>query len=309
MGDCLLSSVPDSSPPVALTQLVRRTTKICLSVANDMGGGEKVVQGSSLLVSTIVRPGAVRRQAERKGRTVLSKILGFLDGILGVYYLNNASMRIHRIYFLILGLALVASGLSIKPAVVRAYHNKGQFPYNGLLYMSNRENYWGLLYMSSTNCNSSETGAYSRVQSSTANTWEMARWGNRGIQMIQYACDGRFDPYIDILIQYTSGHPSGAWGESHSTLESSAYCQWQWTSYPCGTRAIVHINRETWNSISDLNRQRLIMHETGHSNGLSHHCDSDSIMNDGTSACRGWRWLSVMSYQSTDRSGISGIYP
>lgn len=49
------------------------------------------------------------------------------------------------------------------------------------------------------------------------------------------------------------------------------------------------------------------MHETGHSLGLAHHCQGDSIMNCGGS-CNNGRWLQVMSYQPTDRNGINDVY-
>jgi hypothetical protein len=51
------------------------------------------------------------------------------------------------------------------------------------------------------------------------------------------------------------------------------------------------------------------MHEIGHSFGLSHHCSSDAIMNDGSGGCNGGAWTSVMVFKATDRTGIVLTYP
>lgn len=69
------------------------------------------------------------------------------------------------------------------------------------------------------------------------------------------------------------------------------------------------MNKPKYLNTLPLPRQRLIMHETGHSQGLDHHCSSDSIMNKGADGCNENRWLEVMSYLATDREGIRGVYP
>lgn len=216
--------------------------------------------------------------------------------------MQNFSLRFYA------ATTLLMIGIMLPVAVTFANHYKGTYPNEGLLWMSKTYGYPGYEYVTSPNCNGDETGAYSRIKNSTTGKSEMSRWKN-GIQMKQYRCDGAWDSYTDIKIDYTSGHPSGAWGENHSTLASSSFCQFWGTSYPCGMLPTVHLNKETWNGLSSTNRQRLIMHETGHSNGLNHHCTSDAIMNDGTSSCNGGRWSSVMEYQPTDRTGINSVYP
>lgn len=50
------------------------------------------------------------------------------------------------------------------------------------------------------------------------------------------------------------------------------------------------------------------MHETGHSLGLTHHCSSPSIMNNGAGDCYGGRFGGT-GYFSTDRYGINNVYP
>ena len=71
----------------------------------------------------------------------------------------------------------------------------------------------------------------------------------------------------------------------------------------------MHLNKPKFLNTSNQGRRRLLMHETGHSQGLDHHCTSDAIMNDGTSGCNGGRWLEVTGYLATDRQGIVNVYP
>ncbi len=208
------------------------------------------------------------------------------------------------------GAATVLGMLLLLPTVVaRANHYKGTYPNEGLIFMSAAQNYSGAVYVASNNCNSDETGAYALIQASTDNTTQMSRWAN-GINMVQYNCSGNWSNMVDLRILYQTNHPTAAWGENHSVLAPSSFCTYWNTSYPCGMRPTVHINRTTWNGISTANsRRRLIMHETGHSHGLNHHCNSNSIMNNGLSNCNNGRWTQVMSYQVTDRTGVNSVYP
>lgn len=198
--------------------------------------------------------------------------------------------------------------LIVPIAVTRADHIKGTYGNKGFLWMSKVKNYVGLVWVSSPNCNPEQRSAFSRVKNSTTGKPEMPRW-NYGIQMSEHRCDGAWDNTIDLNIQYTVGYPSDAWGINIDTLASSAFCQYWNAPYPCGVRPTVFINKGNWDRISFAHKERLIMHETGHSNGLAHHCTTDSIMNDGTNACRGSRWLAVMEYLTTDRTGINRVYP
>lgn len=183
----------------------------------------------------------------------------------------------------------------------------------GFLWMSAEKSYSGSIWVSSTNCNDSEVNAYQRVKNSTTGTTEMSLWKN-GIDMSQKKCDGTLDNYIDIVLSYEDfdvTHDKGTFGgENHHTDAPKSYCDFWNATYPCGSHpATVHINLEKWNTKTTTWRERLIMHETGHSHGLDHHCTSDSIMNDGSSTCNGGKWTAIMSYQVTDRKGINSIYP
>lgn len=133
-----------------------------------------------------------------------------------------------------------------------------------------------------------------------------------------HPCDGTVTRYIDIELSYEpasnfvtdSGATYGGYNVSYKA--SSSWCDLWGKNHPCGSHpSIVHLNRSRFDttSYSDQYRRRLIMHETGHSFGLAHHCSSDSIMNDGTSGCNGGAWTNINGYQQTDRDGIINIYP
>ncbi len=186
-----------------------------------------------------------------------------------------------------------------------ASHTKGTFPSVGHLWMSVKSGYSGLLYVSSTNCNSAETSAFSKIKTSTTGTTEMSDWKN-GIKMSQYNCSGTWSYNTDIKLSYVSTHPTP--GENFDIKNTSSYCTFWQQTYPCGVRSQIKISLAWWNNASSLSRQRLIMHETGHSLGLAHHCSADSIMNDGTLGCNSGRWTQITGYQSTDRNGINAVY-
>lgn len=62
-------------------------------------------------------------------------------------------------------LALFVFTFLVSPvALVFANHTKGTYPSVGHLWMSAGTGYSGLIYTSSDNCNSQETGAYTRVK-------------------------------------------------------------------------------------------------------------------------------------------------
>ncbi|MEN9922169.1 MAG: Matrixin [Candidatus Parcubacteria bacterium] len=190
-------------------------------------------------------------------------------------------------------------------AYVQALHNKGTYPSVGHLWMSSSSGYFGVLFNSSTKCSSTETGAYARIKSSTTGTSEMPEWKN-GIDMRQSNCSGAWNNSIDIKLNYVATHPTP--GENFDVKNTSSYCAYWGVSYPCGVRSQVKINQAWWDKASSLSRQRLLMHETGHSLGLGHLCSSNSIMNDGTSGCNLGQWTQVMSYQSSDRKSINAVY-
>lgn len=188
---------------------------------------------------------------------------------------------------------------------VSADHNKGTYPTYGLMWLSADKAYAGYAYFTSTSCNSQETGAGTRIKNSTTGTGEMSDWTN-GIQLTQYTCTGNWNDYTDLKLYYLSHSASP--GENHDSVASSAFCSFWSESYPCGMRPTVHLDTTWWSSASATSRERLIMHETGHSFGLSHHCSADAIMNDGSGGCNGGAWTSVMTYQATDRTGINDTY-
>lgn len=204
--------------------------------------------------------------------------------------------------------------LFLPVALTLANHYWGNYPNQGILWMSGEKGYNGHVWVTSTHCFLEETSAYVRIKESTTGTYEMSRWPN-GIQMVPITCDGDIDnnPSIDIKLDYQENYQNDPehgteGGHNHSTLALPGYCAAWDASYPCGTRSTVHLNKPKWDTKSFTWRERLIMHETGHSHRLDHHCNSDSIMNDGNKSCNGGKWEQIMAYQPTDRTGINSIY-
>ena len=133
----------------------------------------------------------------------------------------------------------------------------------------------------------------------------MLEWKN-GIDMRQHNCSGAWNNSVDIKLNYvtTLGTP----GQNFDIKNTSSYCSYWGQSYPCGTRSEIKIRSSWWDAASSASRQRLIMHETGHSLGLLDYCGSDSIMNNGDTGCNSARWTSIMEYKSSDRKSINAVY-
>jgi len=215
--------------------------------------------------------------------------------------------------FLSLALALGAfTLLAGSGPSATADHIYDPYGLRGYLWFARYDDY-AIAYVTSDRCSARETGAYDRIRNSTVGEFPV-RWPS-GIRLSQYTCDGVVTKYVDIKLDYDPNFATthGDYGgQNHSTLAPSTFCAFWGAPYPCGSHpSTVHLNlsRFTSSSYSNAYRERLIMHETGHSLGLNHHCSSDAIMNSGLSDCNGGRWTSVMSYQETDRQGIRNVYP
>ncbi len=220
---------------------------------------------------------------------------------------------------LLFALVSALSALATWPFVAGANDIKAQFPSGngGILWMSRRFGYPGLVYITSDHCNSGESTAYSYVKSSTTGKAQMTRWSD-GIQMSRYRCDGIWDYYADVRIDYKDqsyflqpdGHYIG--GRNVDVTASSAYCSFWGTWYPCGSRPTVQINQQKFFSHSLSYEESEIEHESGHSLGLAHHCTGYAVMNNGASGCPdGYlgHFGSAPGYYATDRQGIDNVYP
>lgn len=222
-----------------------------------------------------------------------------------------------RVAFLTMVLVLGAPPTAIADDIYAKYGQRG---YYWLAKYSS-----GDLWVSSNRCNSRELKAFERVLTSTAGTAEFAgRWPD-GLDFKQKRCDGKISAAIDIRINYSDfdhthkSYTNGVWAENHSKKAPREWCNVLDTAHPCGSHpSNVHIDLDNWNKYDDLWRERLIMHETGHSVGLAHHCfddagnPQDSIMNHppgkGTS-CSSANWTKVLVYKPTDRDGVVRMYP
>lgn len=135
---------------------------------------------------------------------------------------------------------------------------------------------------------------------------------------MRFNCTGNATVSVNVKLSYepssnfvrADGSSYGGYNESFKA--SASYCAARGVNHPCGSSlSIVHLNHSRFinDAYSHHYRRRLIMHETGHSLGLAHHCSSNAIMNDGTSGCNGGAWTNINGYQATDREGIHSVYP
>lgn len=227
---------------------------------------------------------------------------------------RQAGMRLR------VGLSLAAALSLVLLSGPAAYANdiSGTYRQEGFWQPATQANGFSL-GVASTHCNADELTAYSSIQSSTQNAGGTfgSRWPS-GIRMSRVNCTGSVGASVDIRLVYLpdaawhdplgANHTSEAGGEEHPMPASSAFCSQRGVQYPCGLHpSRVEINDPKYHS-SGYNRSRELMHETGHSQGLAHHCADHSIMNDG-STCHVDHWSSVMGYLATDRAGVVAVYP
>lgn len=206
------------------------------------------------------------------------------------------------------GILLAAFCLGTAPAA--SAHIEGQYGQRGYIWL---QYYWnGTIWVTSTDCNNRELGAYDRILSSTAGKPEFANRWSDGLVLVQKRCDGVVGTQIDIKIIYEDVVASW-WGYNDSDRAPSSWCAMWDVPHPCGSHpSRVHIKLSSWQNHGDMWRERLIMHETGHSLGIAHHCADDSIMNTPAGngpACTEANWTDVMVWKAHDRDAHVNVYP
>lgn len=221
-----------------------------------------------------------------------------------------------RLILVLLMLPLAGLPAIVFSAPASADHIYDTFPGRGFVWFAARHNQ-AIAYVASTHCRDREQEAWNRVRETTVGKFPN-RWPS-GILFKEYNCTGTVDLYTDVKLSYepasnfvrADGSSYGGWNENRAA--GALFCNTFFEGKrPCGTHwATVHLNesRFTNSNYSHAYRRRLIMHETGHSLGLAHHCSSNAIMNDGTSSCNGGAWTNINGYQGTDRQGVRNLYP
>ncbi|MFJ9313927.1 M12 family metallo-peptidase [Pimelobacter simplex] len=215
---------------------------------------------------------------------------------------------------------LAALALGVIPvatvgAPAEADHIYAPYPSRGYLWFATRHDN-AIAWVTSTDCRPRELEVWDAVKSSTTGDFP-SKWPS-GIRFSRSTCNGQVTSNIDVKLSYepasnfvrSNGTSYGGWNENK--VAPASWCAVWAVSSPCGTHpAIVHLNvtRFTNAAYSHAYRRRLIMHETGHSLGLNHHCNSNSVMNDGTGSCNGGAFTNISGYQGTDHRGIRNIYP
>lgn len=217
---------------------------------------------------------------------------------------------------------LTASSLTVAliPTPATAGHHYDPYRLRGYVWTASFYDY-AVADIVSNNCNPREEEAYNRVKASTVgefpNKWPSGILFRRAFS--NDACGGKVNSSVDIRLKYQSasnfvrddGSTYGGYNVSY--LAPRSWCRIWGAGHPCGSHpSVVHLNNSRFGAdsyYSEHYRRRLIMHETGHSLGLAHHCGSDAIMNDGTSGCNGGAFTNINGYQEPDRDGIRGMYP
>ena len=225
---------------------------------------------------------------------------------------GNGEIMVKKISILACLYSLVAILLA---APANADHIYNTYPQRGYVFWASYDDN-AFNYVVSDRCNDRELEAYEKVRASTVGYFN-TRWPS-GVRMARQNCTGSVNNSTDIRLSYEpytnfpNGTADGYGGYNESILAPASWCAIWGASHPCGSHpSVVHLNvrKFTSASYSVAYRQRLIMHETGHSFGLAHHCTGNSIMNDGNANCNGGAWTSVMSYQLTDHEGLRNLYP
>lgn len=211
--------------------------------------------------------------------------------------------------------ALGCALLSLLTPTASADHVQDTYRQRGYIWFAHFQDN-AIAWVSSDNCNPRELEAYGRTEATTAGEFP-ARWP-RGIRMSRHddhPCDGHITPSVDIEIVYepSSNFNNNSYGGYNvSILAKESWCEIWNRRHPCGTHpSYVHLNQARFGNspYSDHYRRRLIMHETGHSLGMAHHCSTDAIMNDGTSDCNGGAWTNINGYRQPDLDAIHNVYP
>ncbi|HEX9697180.1 MAG TPA: hypothetical protein VGB64_12815 [Actinomycetota bacterium] len=202
-----------------------------------------------------------------------------------------------------------------------AHAPAGRYGAKGFHWLARFTDY-AVLWVTSNSCNQQELDADQTATNTTKNVEGQREWKTRwpsGLSLERQNCTGKANPAIDLRFKYLAystwmdthgnGSLNGQYGgENHSAPASAEYCAMWGARHPCGTHyATIHINKDRYyNQYDAYYRKHLLLHETGHSMGMQHHCSSgSSVMRTGQSTCS-----ATMGYSAHDRLVVrDDIYP
>jgi len=215
------------------------------------------------------------------------------------------------------------------------YGSAKVYPYNGFLFMSESRSFLGDIVYSDNVCSPTDVrrvaqdSAFAAITNSTDNILGFDPPWFQGVEWFHSDCNftssangprqGTSAVYPNYLIQtgiyydpspvhFKQNDGSYITGRVQRLMASSNYCAYNGASYPCGTRDWVHMNNVLFLSYNATTQMRMVLHETGHSQGLSDapssECSTATIMKSG-SPCT---FHSYNEWQQHDRDNIRSIY-
>lgn len=139
---------------------------------------------------------------------------------------------------------------------------------------------------------------------STVGQPELGDWPS-GLQMSNPGCNVSPGAHDSFTVWYYNTQ-TGTGGYTLHAQAPQSSCTSIGLSWPCGDWAVmVEVQKSYWDNASDENRQRLLLHEWGHSWGRGDACYSEASHTHNGADCS---WPSAMGYQVVDRQALFAIY-
>ena len=147
--------------------------------------------------------------------------------------------------------------------------------------------------------------AGSSATSSTIGTAELQDWPV-GLKVSYVGC-GVSASSRTLITTFKTTTGGGTPGYTYHNKSTSSQCSSQGMSYPCGDWSTVsEIQISWWDSRSDTDRKKLLLHEWAHAWNLDDYCGSSSAMSkNGIAPCN---WPTSAQFYAKDRQAFYLIY-